>query len=60
MKPKKSQPISLRLDDRLEERVARIMRETGLNKADVLRACLEALADSFEKTGKLSFPIQLK
>ena len=51
--------VTMRLDDALNDRLEAMNAAVGINKAEVLRACLEALLEHFESCGSISFPIRV-
>ena len=51
--------VTMRLDDALNDRLEAMNAAVKINKAEVLRACVEALLDHFEAHGSISFPIRV-
>jgi predicted DNA-binding protein len=51
--------ISVRVAAELKSRIEAITAKTGLDEASLVRNCIEALCDHVEKTGQISFPLEV-
>lgn len=51
--------VSVRVDAALKARIEAVSTQTGIDEATLVRNCLEAICDHVDKTGRLTFPIEL-
>jgi len=56
---KKSGTLSLRLEPRLLERLEAVAKATSRSRGEITAQALEALCSTFEKDGRLDFPLQV-
>ena len=56
---KKTQQIGVRIDENLALRLARVEKITGIPPSSLARSALEAVIDSFETEGHLTFPLMI-
>ncbi len=51
--------VSVRVDAALKARIEAVSTQTGIDEATLVRNCLEAICDHVDKTGRLTFSIEL-
>lgn len=51
--------ISVRVDESLKGRIEAVSRRTGVDEADLVRNCIEALCAHVEESGSITFPMEV-
>lgn len=57
MKPKLSTNVILRVDDNLKRRLANLQEGSGCSISEILRQCMESLAEYYEANHSITLPV---